>query len=216
MTRRDIWGSELRETNLGGSGCSEQHLLLPWPLAWWEDWPLTGREYLGPFNSVIPTSTAEGGTFTFPEFDSSLGTLTQVELTLGSTWDTTLTVINESDSPWSGIAGAQLLIRDGLSNFGLGGGGYPALVPTNSHCILQVLLFPPAPATAFSAGRSRRAERPCWTIGRGHFGRVHGGGRRSLERWDDDDRRSVGVAGPARGWGIHANRRRWFRGDGHV
>ncbi len=100
---------------------------------------------MGPFNSVIPTSTAEGGTFTFPEFDSSLGTLTQVELTLGSTWDTTLTVINESDSPWSGIAGAQLLISVyGLSSFGLGGGGYPSFGPD------QLTLH--SPSSPFSAG----------------------------------------------------------------
>lgn len=79
---------------------------------------------LGP----IDTTTPIGSTLTdwsalslsFPQFDSTLGTLTMVQLNLSGSLSTVLTVTNNSPSQCSGTAKTELQIRveDGGGNLG--------------------------------------------------------------------------------------------------
>ncbi len=76
----------------------------------------------GPLSTSTPIPLGQtdlSGELVFPEFDSSLGTLTQVELELFTTFTTTLTVKNNSTS--SSVGGAktqlQVTVEDLNNNF---------------------------------------------------------------------------------------------------
>jgi len=75
----------------------------------------------GPHTTSTPislTTTDWGSSLDFPKFDSSLGTLTQVELDLNGHLETTITVTNSAASASSGTAQTevQFTVQDGGSN----------------------------------------------------------------------------------------------------
>jgi hypothetical protein len=65
----------------------------------------------GPYTTSTPipmTTTDWSGTLAFPEFNSSLGTLTEVDLSLTGGLQTTLTVTNDAASASSGTATTEV------------------------------------------------------------------------------------------------------------
>ena len=76
----------------------------------------------GPFTTSTPipyTLTDWHGSLSFPMFDSALGTLTEVDMTLTGDMQTTLTVTNSSPDPSSGNANTevQMSVQDAGLNF---------------------------------------------------------------------------------------------------
>lgn len=62
-------------------------------------------------NSPVPSSTTDWTSIlAFPQFDPSLGTLTQVDLSLSSSFNTVLSVVNSSPNSSSGNARTELQI----------------------------------------------------------------------------------------------------------
>ncbi len=76
----------------------------------------------GPFTTSTPipyTLTDWIGSLSFPMFNSGLGTLTEVDMTLTGAMQTTLTVTNSSPDPSSGSANTEvrMSVQDAGSNF---------------------------------------------------------------------------------------------------
>ena len=76
----------------------------------------------GPFTTSTPipyTLTDWIGSLLFPMFNSGLGTLTEVDMTLTGAMQTTLTVTNSSPDPSSGSANTEvrMSVQDAGSNF---------------------------------------------------------------------------------------------------
>jgi hypothetical protein len=68
-------------------------------------------DILGPYSSSISSALTDwSGNMVFPQFDSSLGTLMSVELYVGSSFDTVLTVSNTGDSSSSGWAKTEVQV----------------------------------------------------------------------------------------------------------
>ena len=67
----------------------------------------------GPFTTSTPIGyalTDWSGSLSFPQFNSALGTLTEVDLTFNAGMETTLTITNDSDSGSSGSANTNVQI----------------------------------------------------------------------------------------------------------
>ena len=104
---------------------------------------LASSEYLGPFATSTPigyTLTDWTSSMSFPKFNSSLGTLTEVDLTFNAGMETTLTINNESDSGSSGSANTnvQISVKD----------------PGNYFCPRRSIFFSPAYYYTLAGGDS--------------------------------------------------------------
>jgi hypothetical protein len=84
--------------------------------------PVQADMISGPFTTSTPipyTLTDWTGSLSFPMFNSALGTLTEVDMTLNGAMQTTLTVINGSPDSSSGSANTEVRMRvqDAGNNF---------------------------------------------------------------------------------------------------
>jgi len=89
-----------------------------------------------------PFLTDSSGTFTFNQFNPTLGTLNSVKIDLGTSFSTTITVTNSGGTASTGTARTE--VQDGLTdgNFSIGGGNILTITGENYKVQDDVLSNP--------------------------------------------------------------------------